>query len=201
MILGLSLAAFTIIHVLISLIAIASGVVVVGGMFGANRLSGWTALFLIFTLLTSLTGFLFPIKGFTPALGTGLVSTILLLIALGALYGAHLQGAWRSIYVVCAVISLYLNVLVLIIQSFQKVPPLHALAPTGSETPVLVAQAIALILFVGAGILACAPVSSRAVRGGVSVTGAAQKEEAAVAGGFRIPTSSIETISAGLRWW
>ena len=154
MVLGLSLATFTIIHVLISLVAIATGVVVVAGMFGANRLGGWTAVFLIFTLLTSLTGFLFPIKGFTPALGTGLISTILLLIAIGALYGAHLQGAWRSIYVVCAVISLYLNVLVLIIQSFQKVPPLHVLAPTGSETPVLAAQAVALVLFVGAGILA-----------------------------------------------
>ena len=154
MILGLSLAAFTIVHVLISLIAIASGVVVVTGMFGANRLSGWTAIFLIFTLLTSLTGFLFPIKGFTPALGTGLVSTVLLLLALGALYGGHLHGAWRWIYVVCAVMALYLNVLVLIVQAFQKVPPLHVFAPTGSEPPVLVTQAIALIVFIGAGILA-----------------------------------------------
>lgn len=154
MILGLSLATFTIVHVLISLVAIATGVVVVAGMFGANRVSGWTAVFLIFTLLTSLTGFLFPIKAFTPALGTGLVSTVVLLIALGALYGANLHGAWRWIYVVCAVVALYLNVLVLIVQSFQKVPPLHDLAPTGSETPVLVAQAIALVLFVGAGILA-----------------------------------------------
>jgi hypothetical protein len=154
MILGLSLAAFTVIHVLISLVAIVAGIVVLGGMFRAHRLDRWTALFLIFTLLTSLTGFLFPIKGFTPALGTGLVSTAILLVALGALYGGHLLGPWRPIYVVCAVTALYLNVLVLIVQSFQKVPPLHVLAPTGSEAPFLVAQAIALLVAAAAGILA-----------------------------------------------
>ena len=154
MILGLSLATFTVVHVLISLIAIASGLVVLAGMFGAHRLGGWTALFLVFTLLTNLTGFFFPIKGFTPALGTGVVSTVILLIATVGLYGGHLRGAWRWLYVVRAVAALYFNVLVLIIQSFQKVPPLHVLAPTGAETPVLVTQVIVLIAFVGAGILA-----------------------------------------------
>jgi hypothetical protein len=92
MILGLSLAAFTILHVLISVAAIAAGIVVVIGMLRAERLSGWTAAFFAFTLLTSLTGFLFPIKGFTPALGTGVVSTVILLTALWAIYGGHLGG-------------------------------------------------------------------------------------------------------------
>lgn len=154
MILGLSIAAFTILHVLISLVAIVSGIVVVIGMLRAERLGGWTALFLVFTLLTSLTGFLFPIKGFTPALGTGLISSVILLLALWALYGGHLNGAWRWIYVVCAVTALYFNVLVLIVQAFLKVPPLHSLAPNGSEPPFLVAQTIALAVFVVLGFLA-----------------------------------------------
>jgi len=148
MILGLSLAAFTILHVLISVAAIAAGIVVVIGMLRAERLSGWTAAFLAFTLLTSLTGFLFPIKGFTPALGTGVVSTVILLTALWAIYGGHLGGAWRWIYAVCAVAALYLNVLVLIVQAFLKVPPLHGPAPTGSEPPFLVAQIAALAIAV-----------------------------------------------------
>lgn len=154
MILGLSTATFVIVHVLISLIAIAAGAVVVIGMLRADRLGGWTALFLAFTLLTSLTGFLFPIGGFTPALGTGLVSTVILLVALWALYGGHLAGAWRWIYVVCAVAALYLNVLVLIVQAFQKVPALNELAPSGSEPPFLVAQTAALVVFVLAGLFA-----------------------------------------------
>lgn len=154
MVLGLSLAAFTTMHVLISLAAIAAGIVVLAGMLRADRVGGWTALFLALTMLTSLTGFLFPIKGFTPALGTGLVSVVVLLVALWALYGGHLTGAWRWVYVVCAVVALYLNVLVLIVQAFLKVPPLHALAPNGSEPPFLTAETLALIVFVGLGMLA-----------------------------------------------
>jgi hypothetical protein len=154
MILGLSIAAFTVLHVLISLVAIASGIVVVVGMFRADRLHVWTAVFLAFTLLTDLTGFLFPIKGFTPALGTGLVSTVILLITLWALYGGHLVGAWRWIYIVSAIAALYLNVLVLIVQAFQKVRALNMLAPSGSEPPFLVAQVAALVAFVMAGLFA-----------------------------------------------
>jgi hypothetical protein len=154
MVLGLSLAAFTTLHVLISLAAIATGVVVVAGMLRADRLGGWTAAFLALTLLTSVTGFLFPIKGFTPALGTGLVASVVLVVALWALYGGRLAGAWRPVYVICAVASLYFNVLVLIVQSFQKVSPLHALAPNGSEPPFLIAQTLALIVFVAVGFLA-----------------------------------------------
>jgi len=154
MILGLSVATFTIIHVLISLAAIAAGVVVVAAMLRIERAAGWTALFLALTLLTSLTGFLFPIKGFTPALGTGVISTAVLLVALWALYVGRLQRVWRGIYVVTAVTALYLNVLVLIAQAFQKIPPLHSLAPQGSEPPFLVAQTIALVAFVVIGVLA-----------------------------------------------
>jgi hypothetical protein len=154
MILGMSLQTFTILHVVISLIAIASGIVVVIGMFGSRSQPLWTALFWITTVLTTVTGFLFPITKFTPALGTGIVATVIFVIALFALYITHLVGAWRWIYVVTAVISLYLNVFVLIVQSFQKIPALQPLAPTQSEPPFLIAQTAALGLFVLLGIIA-----------------------------------------------
>ena len=154
MIVGLSLYAFTIIHVIISLIAIAAGLVVMFGMLGSHRLPGWTAIFLITTALTSITGFMFPINGFTPALGTGIVATIVLVFALVGLYGKHLSGAWRWIYAATAVISLYLNVFVLIVQSFQKIAFLKAMAPTQSEPPFLIAQGAALVFFVAIGIAA-----------------------------------------------
>jgi hypothetical protein len=148
MILGLSVETFTVLHVVISLIAIVAGTVVVAGLLSARPSAGWTALFLLATLLTSLTGFLFPITSFTPALGTGIVASLVLAAALWALYGKKLDGAWRWIYVVAAVASLYLNVFVLIVQAFQKLAVLQALAPTQSEPPFLIAQAAALIVFV-----------------------------------------------------
>jgi hypothetical protein len=161
MILGLSIAAFTTVHVIITLIAIASGFVVMFGMLGAHRLPGWTALFLVTTILTSVTGFLFPIHGFTPALGTGAVSGVLLAVALIALYGKHLAGAWRWIYVVAAIAALYFNVLVLIVQSFEKVTLLNPSAPVVGppfaepvNTHFVVAQIAALLLFVVLGTLA-----------------------------------------------
>jgi len=154
MIVGLSIHAFTIIHVIISLVAIASGIVVLIGMLGAHRLPGWTALFLLTTILTSVTGFMFPIQGFTPALGTGIVSLVVLAVALIALYAKRLAGSWRWIYVTAAAAALYLNVLVLIVQSFQKVPALHVLAPTQSEPPFLIAQGAALVAFLVLGFIA-----------------------------------------------
>ena len=114
MILGMSVGAFTILHVIITLVAIGSGLIVVGGMFASNSLPVTTALFLFTTALTSLTGFLFPIHGFTPALGVGIVACVILAVALFALYKEHLVGAWRWIYVITAVVSLYLNVFVLV---------------------------------------------------------------------------------------
>ncbi|HZQ13596.1 MAG TPA: hypothetical protein VFB31_12380 [Pseudolabrys sp.] len=161
MILGLSTANFTLLHVVISLVAIASGLVVLVGMLGSRRMPGWTALFLITTILTSLGGFLFPIHGFTPALGTGGVSLVVLAAALVALYGKHLAGRWRWIYVVTALAALYLNVLVLIVQSFEKLTVLNPVAPAVGppfaepvNTHFVVAQTLVLALFVAAGIAA-----------------------------------------------
>jgi hypothetical protein len=125
----MSVGAFTILHVIITLVAIGSGLIVVGGMFASNSLPVTTALFLFTTALTSLTGFLFPIHGFTPALGVGIVASVTLAVALFALYKEHLVvGAWRWIYVITVVLSLYLNVFVLVVQSFVKVAALNALA-------------------------------------------------------------------------
>ena len=154
MIIGLSIHNFTLLHVAITLVAIASGVIVLFGMLGAHRLPGWTALFLVTTILTSVTGFMFPIHGFTPALGVGIISLVILAVALLALYSKHLAGAWRWIYVATAVTALWFNVFVLIAQSFQKIPGLHALAPTQSEPPFLISQAVALAAFLLLGIMA-----------------------------------------------
>jgi hypothetical protein len=146
MIIGLSVATFTLLHVIISLIAIVGGLVVLAGLLGSHRLPGWTALFLVTTILTSASGFLFPIHDFTPALGTGVVSLAVLAVALFALYGKHLSGVWRVIYVTAAIAALYFNMLVLIVQAFQKVPSLKVLAPTQSEPPFLAAQTVLLVL-------------------------------------------------------
>jgi hypothetical protein len=145
---GLSLQAFTVLHVVISMLAIFSGFIVVGGMFSNARLAGWTAIFLILTILTSATGFLFPIGPVTPALVVGVVASLILIVALVALYKYRLAGRWRAIYVTAAMVSLYLNVFVLIAQSFQKVSFLNPLAPTGSEPPFAIAQGATLVGFV-----------------------------------------------------
>src|SRR5229473_4433369 len=154
MILGMSVGAFTLLHVIITLVAIGSGLIVVGGMFGSHRLPGTTALFLFTTTLTSVTGFLFPIHGFTPALGVGALACVILAVALFALYKEHLVGAWRWIYVIAAVASLYLNVFVLVVQSFVKVSALNALAPTQSEPPFAITQAVVLVIFILIAIIA-----------------------------------------------
>jgi hypothetical protein len=153
-VLGMSIAVFTVLHVIISVIAIAAGFVVLGGMFSSHRLPGWTALFLVFTVLTSVTGFMFPITAFTPALGTGIVASVVLVVTFLALYAFNLSGRWRAVYVVTAVISLYLNVFVFIVQGFQKVTFLQPFAPTGSEPPFLVAQLAALAVFIALGFVA-----------------------------------------------
>jgi len=154
MIIGLSIHNFTLLHVAITLVAIASGLIVLFGMLGAHRMPGWTALFLVTTILTSVTGFMFPIQGFTPALGVGIISLVILAIALLALYGKHLAGAWRWIYVATAVAALWFNVFVLIVQSFQKISNLQTLAPTQSEPPFLIAQGVTLAAFLVLGVMA-----------------------------------------------
>jgi hypothetical protein len=150
MVLGMSLATFTLLHVIISLIAIVTGLVVMFGLLGSRRMPGLTAIFLLFTILTSVTGFLFPFAQLLPSHMIGILSLVLLAIACMALYAMQLAGVWRSIYVVTAMTSLYLNVFVLIIQGFLKVPALHALAPSVPPAgPVFaVVQGIVLVFFV-----------------------------------------------------
>jgi hypothetical protein len=150
MILGMSLATFTMVHVIISLIAIASGLVVLSGLLGSNRMPGMTALFLVTTILTNATGFLFPFEKLLPSHVIAIISLVLLAIACFALYAMKLSGAWRWIYVVTAMLSLYLNVFVLVIQSFLKIPVLTALAPGNPPSgPVFaVVQGVVLVFFV-----------------------------------------------------
>jgi hypothetical protein len=152
MILGITTFAF--IHVAISLIGIFSGLVVLWGLLIGKRTNGWTALFLISTVATSVTGFMFPYKGFTPGIGLGILSMIVLVIAIVARYSRHLEGGWRKAYVINAVIALYFNVFVLIAQLFEKVPALHALAPTGSEPTFAIAQGIVMVIFIVLGVYA-----------------------------------------------
>jgi hypothetical protein len=162
MILGMSVAAFTQLHVIISLVAIVSGIIVALGMLSASRMPGMTALFLVTTVATSVTGFMFEtpmdaprvIGSLDPAKIIGVISLIFLILAILALFSYRLAGAWRGIYVISAIVALYFNCFVLVVQSFQKIPFFHALAPTQKEPPFAVAQAILLVLFVGLGIAA-----------------------------------------------
>lgn len=147
MILGMSVPLFTQLHVLISLVGIASGIVVAGGL-AANRVDArWTAVFLATTILTSATGFLFHSRAIGPPHVIGAISLLLLAAASYALYARRLAGHWRAVFVVSALLALYFNVFVLIVQAFQKVPALHGLAPNGSEPPFAFAQLVVLALF------------------------------------------------------
>jgi hypothetical protein len=142
------LAAFTLFHVVISLVGIASGFVVVYGLLGSKRLDGWTSVFLITTVATSVTGFLFPVHQFMPSHAVGILSLVMLTFTILARYRYGLAGGWRLTYVITAVSALYLNVFVLIVQLFQKVPALKAIAPTQSEPPFQITQLAALLVFV-----------------------------------------------------
>lgn len=146
MILGMSLAGFTVLHLIISMVAIGLGFVVAGGMLASNRLPGWTLWFLVLTILTSATGFLFP---FTKLLPSHIVALISLALAVYALYGKGLSGVWRTVYVVTAMLALWFNVFVLIAQGFQKVALLNVYAPTGAEPPFAITQGIVLLFFIG----------------------------------------------------
>lgn len=152
MILGMSIATFTLVHVVLSLAGIAAGIIVVVGMVGGRRLEGWTALFLATTVAISVTGFMFG-SSLDPAVVLGIISMLTLLVAIAALYAYGLSGPWRWIYVVSAVLALYLNCFVGVVQAFQKLPFLRPLAPTQSEPPFLVAQLLVMALFVVLGIL------------------------------------------------
>ena len=154
MILGMSFSTFTTVHVVISLIGIATGIVVLLGMLSGKRLDGLTAVFLATTVLTSVTGFLFPFSRLLPSHVVGIISLVVLVVALVALYSKRLSGVWRSIYIVTATMALYLNVFVGVVQAFQKVAFLQPLAPTQAEAPFVVAQVIVLALFGVLGFLA-----------------------------------------------
>ena len=154
MILGLSVQTFTLLHVAISLVGILTGLVVLAAMILGRDLKINTAVFLAATVLTSATGFLFHSAKFGPPHIVGLLSLVILAVALAALYGKHLAGIWRPTYVITAVTALYLNCFVLVVQAFGKIPALTALAPTGSEPPFQVAQLVVLALFVVLGFLA-----------------------------------------------
>ena len=154
MIVGLSIADFTLVHVVISLIAIVSGLVVTIAMIGDRHSAPWTTLFLLTTILTSVTGFMFPADGFSPARAVGLVSLAALAVTLVALYAFRLSGIWRPAYVVSVVLALYLNFFVLVVQGFQKISFLQPLAPTQSEPPFKIAQAAVLIIFIALGFFA-----------------------------------------------
>ena len=140
------LQIYTIIHTLISLVAILTGLVVVLGMLGRKRLDSWTKWFLITAVATTVTGFFFPFHGFTPAIGLGIISLPFLALTIFARCPKHLAGPWRWIYVIGAVICLYFNLFVLVVQLFEKVPSLHAMAPTQMESPFKLTQLAVLVL-------------------------------------------------------
>ena len=143
-----------VIHVIISLIAIATGFMAVFQMIANKPLGIWNTIFLWTTIATSVTGFGFPITGITPGIVVGIISLVILAVALFALYAQHLAGPWRWIYVITAIVALWFNVFVLIVQSFMKISVLKALAPTQSEPPFQIAQGAALVLFVVLAMLA-----------------------------------------------
>jgi hypothetical protein len=148
------LLIYTIIHTVISLIAIFTGIAVLFGMLARKRLDGWTKWFLITAAATTITGFFFPFHGFTPALGLGIISLPFLALTIYARYPKHLVGAWRWIYAIGAVICLYFNLFVLVVQAFEKVPTLHTMAPTQTESPFKLTQLIVLATFILLGIVA-----------------------------------------------
>jgi hypothetical protein len=154
MVFGVSLSTYTVIHTILSLIGIAAGIVALFQMIGGKLSKGWTWLFLFTTILTSVTGFGFPVTGLMPSHIFGVISLAVLALALYALYSKHLAGAWRWIYVVTAAIALYLNCFVGVVQAFQKLPPLQPLAPTQSEPPFQIAQLALLLVFIILGFLA-----------------------------------------------
>lgn len=148
------MSLLTMVHVGLSLIGIAAGFLVIFQMIGGKTLGGLNVVFLITTILTSVTGFFFPITKLTPGLVIGAISLVILALALFALYSKKLAGGWRTIYVVTAVMAQFFNVLVLIVQSFMKIGVLHAMAPTGEESIVKIVQVCALLLLIILGILA-----------------------------------------------
>jgi len=151
---GMTTATFTSGHLVLSLIGIAAGLIVMLGLLAGRPLDRWNALFLVTTVATSVTGFGFPTEHLLPSHKVGIISLVILTVAIVGRYGLHLAGGWRRIYVVCAAIALYLNVFVGVTQAFLKVPALAAMAPNQTEPPFVVAQLVVLALFVALTIVA-----------------------------------------------
>jgi len=154
MILGMTTATYTLVHVILSLVGIASGFVVLYGLLTAKRLDGWTGLFLATTVATSATGFGFPFDHLLPSHKVGILSLTVLVVTILARYVFRLAGAWGRVYVIGVAIALYLNVFVAVVQAFEKVPALKVMAPTQSEPPFLLAQLVVLVLFIGLAVVA-----------------------------------------------
>ncbi len=162
---GISTALFIELHVALSIVGIAAGLVVLYGMIGGHAYRGWTHLFLATTVLTSVTGFPLPPFGMDPPRVLGIVSLLLLAVALVGFYLRHLEGAWRLAFVVSGLAALYLNAFVAVVQSFQKLPTLQSLAPTQTEPPFIAAQLLLLVAFVALGIVAARNFRTHPVRG------------------------------------
>lgn len=162
---SLGLTLYTLFHVAISLVGIGAGLVVVSGLVRGQRLDGWTAIFLSTTVATSVTGFGFPFVKLLPSHIVGAISLVVLVPTLYARYSRHLEGSWRPVYVVGALVALYLNVFVLVVQLFLKVPGLTVLAPTQSEPPFVVTQAVVLAIFAGLTLASLAGFRAAAIRG------------------------------------
>jgi hypothetical protein len=148
MILGMSTETYTLLHVIISVVAIGSGLIVMYGFLGGKRWDGLNAIFLITTVLTSVSGFGFPFEHLLPSHIIGIISLVVLAVAIPARYLFHMAGGWRKVYVIASAIALYFNVFVLVFQAFLKQPALHALAPQGKEPPFLIAQISVMIIFI-----------------------------------------------------
>jgi hypothetical protein len=144
----IDLSTFTLVHTVLSLVALVTGLVVVLGLLGSHRLPGLTALYLVTSVVTTVTGFFFPTSSFMPSHGVGIVSLVMLLAAIFGRYVYHFAGAWRWIYAVGVALSVYFLVFVGIVQAFMKVPALRAMAPTQSEPPFAIAQGIVLVIFI-----------------------------------------------------
>jgi hypothetical protein len=148
------MSTFTLIHVVISLIALVSGFVAVYGLLTPRKLEGWTLIYLVTIVATSVTGFFLPADRFLPSHAVGIISLVILAAAIAGRYVFHLAGAWRWIYAAGLVAALYLNAFVGVVQAFQKISALHALAPTQSEPPFAIVQVVVLVAFAVVGILA-----------------------------------------------
>ena len=164
MIWGLSTSTFTLVHVVLSLVGIFAGLVAMFGLVAGKRLNGWTVVFLVTTVATSVTGFGFPFDHLLPSHKVGILSLLVLPVAIAARYSLHLAGAWRRTYVITAAIALYLNIFVLVVQLFLKVPALKAMAPTQKEPPFVIAQVVVLVLFAVLAVMAARRFRAEAAR-------------------------------------